>query len=61
MVLIVLCFSARAEQCKLYCAVKGLRQTNYYKVADEVVDGTRCTREGNNVCVNGVCEVTLFR
>ena len=45
-----------SEQCKLYCSVRGI-QPNYYKMNDKVEDGTRCTKNGPDICVNGKCKV----
>ncbi|XP_057655879.1 papilin isoform X11 [Diorhabda carinulata] len=40
--------------CELNCMPKG--EKFYYRHADAVVDGTRCTDEGYDVCVRGKCQ-----
>ncbi|XP_050510138.1 papilin isoform X5 [Diabrotica virgifera virgifera] len=42
------------KACELNCMPRGERF--YYRHADAVVDGTRCTDEGFDVCVQGECQ-----
>ncbi|XP_060725335.1 A disintegrin and metalloproteinase with thrombospondin motifs 16 [Tachysurus vachellii] len=42
------------EVCKLYCIAEGY--DFFYALSNKVRDGTRCTLDSNNVCINGVCE-----
>ncbi|XP_067932084.1 A disintegrin and metalloproteinase with thrombospondin motifs 9-like [Watersipora subatra] len=43
------------EKCKLYCSVSGI-QPNYYKMNNQVEDGTKCIKHGLDICVAGRCE-----
>jgi len=49
-----------SEQCKLYCSVSDLSTTNFYKMNDKVEDGTKCTKDGTDICVGGACLVMTF-
>nr|XP_033782394.1 A disintegrin and metalloproteinase with thrombospondin motifs 9 isoform X3 [Geotrypetes seraphini] len=41
------------DRCKLYCRVAG--STAYYQLKDRVVDGTLCSPDANDICVQGLC------
>lgn len=40
--------------CKLYCRVK--HDSSYYLLRDKVRDGTKCTVNSFDICVNGMCK-----
>lgn len=40
--------------CKLYCRVK--HDSTYYLLRDKVRDGTKCTVNSFDICVNGMCK-----
>ncbi|XP_050542210.1 A disintegrin and metalloproteinase with thrombospondin motifs 20-like isoform X1 [Daktulosphaira vitifoliae] len=42
------------ERCKLYCRVSS--SATYYQLKDKVVDGTPCSPDSYDICVNGRCE-----
>lgn len=42
-----------ANKCELTC--KPETASFYYKWADKVVDGTKCDKLTNDICVDGVC------
>lgn len=52
-----------ADQCKLYCQVDDGGQSssspNFYRLKNKVIDGTKCTKDGSEICVNGICMVNL--
>ncbi|XP_031637497.1 A disintegrin and metalloproteinase with thrombospondin motifs 9 isoform X2 [Contarinia nasturtii] len=41
------------DECKLYCRVE--KSNNYFLLNDKVKDGTSCSHESFNKCVNGIC------
>ncbi|CAD7092139.1 unnamed protein product [Hermetia illucens] len=41
------------DECKLFCRVE--KSSNYFQLADKVRDGTTCTFDSFNKCVNGIC------
>lgn len=41
------------DECKLYCRV--VKSTNYFLLNDKVKDGTACSHDSFNKCVNGIC------
>ncbi|KAK9754190.1 ADAM-TS Spacer 1 [Popillia japonica] len=41
------------DLCRLFCRVKGTNE--YYRLKDKVVDGTKCTINSFDICVNGKC------
>ena len=45
-----------SEQCKLICKVAG--STAYYQLAKKVIDGTPCSPEKDDICVQGRCLVS---
>lgn len=45
----------RNEQCKLYCRVQGT--SNYFMLKDKVIDGTKCSIDSFDICINGRCVV----
>lgn len=54
------CFSSvvlMKDRCKLFCRVAG--NTAYYQLRDRVVDGTPCGQDTNDICVQGLCRVSL--
>lgn len=46
------------DRCKLFCRVAG--NTAYYQLRDRVIDGTPCGPDTNDICVQGLCRVTIF-
>ncbi|XP_033625467.1 A disintegrin and metalloproteinase with thrombospondin motifs 16-like [Asterias rubens] len=44
----------RKEACKLYCMADGF--DFYFPLSSKVHDGTQCSRNGPDVCINGVCQ-----
>lgn len=50
-------YTKAPNPCELNCMPRGERF--YYRHKDKVVDGTRCSDESNDVCVNGQCQVSL--
>ncbi|XP_026471997.1 A disintegrin and metalloproteinase with thrombospondin motifs 9-like [Ctenocephalides felis] len=42
------------DRCKLYCRVQN--SSRYFLLKDKVVDGTRCSPDSFNKCVNGICK-----
>ncbi|XP_048839072.1 LOW QUALITY PROTEIN: A disintegrin and metalloproteinase with thrombospondin motifs 20-like [Brienomyrus brachyistius] len=41
------------DRCKLFCRVAG--KTAYYQLRDRVIDGTQCSPDTNDICVQGLC------
>lgn len=41
------------DECKLYCRV--VKSNNYFLLSDKVKDGTACSHDSFNKCVNGIC------
>ncbi|KAG9342275.1 hypothetical protein JZ751_016777, partial [Albula glossodonta] len=41
------------DRCKLHCRVAGT--TAYYQLKDRVIDGTQCSPDTNDICVQGLC------
>lgn len=46
------------DRCKLFCRVAGT--TAYYQLKDRVIDGTPCGTDTYDICVQGLCRVTLL-
>lgn len=46
------------DRCKLFCRVAG--NTAYYQLRDRVIDGTPCGPDTNDICVQGLCRVSIF-
>lgn len=46
---------AKEDHCKLFCHVKGYGI--YYQLASKVIDGTKCEKGSNDICVDGECKV----
>ncbi|XP_038067052.1 A disintegrin and metalloproteinase with thrombospondin motifs 18-like [Patiria miniata] len=44
----------RKEACKLYCMAEGF--DFYFPLSSKVHDGTRCSHDNLDTCVNGVCQ-----
>nr|XP_018915649.1 PREDICTED: A disintegrin and metalloproteinase with thrombospondin motifs 9-like isoform X3 [Bemisia tabaci] len=42
------------DRCKLYCRVASSK--GYYSLGNKVIDGTKCTPDTYDMCVNGVCK-----
>ncbi|XP_061677121.1 A disintegrin and metalloproteinase with thrombospondin motifs 16 isoform X2 [Syngnathoides biaculeatus] len=42
------------DACKLYCFAEGY--DFFFALASKVKDGTRCSQDGPNVCIDGLCE-----
>ncbi|MCJ8728478.1 hypothetical protein PDJAM_G00004900 [Pangasius djambal] len=42
------------DVCKLYCFAEGYNF--FFALSNKVHDGTRCTLDSNNVCIDGMCE-----
>ncbi|XP_047014477.1 A disintegrin and metalloproteinase with thrombospondin motifs 16 isoform X2 [Ictalurus punctatus] len=42
------------DVCKLYCVAEGY--DFFFALSNKVRDGTRCTLDSNDVCIDGVCE-----
>ena len=45
------------DVCKLYCFADGY--DFFFALASKVRDGTRCSPESSDVCIDGLCEVIL--
>lgn len=45
------------DVCKLYCFAEGY--DFFFALSSKVRDGTLCTQDSSNVCIDGMCEVTL--
>lgn len=45
---------AKEDHCKLFCHVKGYGI--YYQLASKVIDGTKCEKGSNDICVDGECK-----
>ena len=45
------------DRCKLFCRVAG--STAYYQLRDRVTDGTPCGPDTNDICVQGLCRVSM--
>lgn len=54
-------FSLFAEQdvCKLYCFAEGY--DFFFALASKVKDGTLCSQDSYNVCIDGLCEVIFLK
>lgn len=46
------------DRCKLFCRVAG--STAYYQLRDRVIDGTPCGPDTNDICVQGLCRVSVL-
>lgn len=46
------------DRCKLFCRVAG--NTAYYQLKDRVIDGTPCGPDTSDICVQGLCRVSVF-
>lgn len=55
-----LCLTFLPDQdvCKLYCFAEGY--DFFFALASKVKDGTTCSQDTSNVCIDGLCEVTLL-
>lgn len=42
------------DKCNLYCRGEG-RTTGYFRLAEKVIDGTTCSFDTFDKCINGVC------
>lgn len=49
----ILNFTAKEDQCKLYCRPQGSR--SYRLINQKVVDGTKCGFKSFGICVDGKC------
>lgn len=47
------------DVCKLYCFAEGY--DFFFALASKVKDGTLCSQDSSNVCIDGLCEVILLR
>lgn len=58
-ILPLLLFSFLPDQdvCKLYCLAEGY--DFFFALASKVKDGTLCSQDSSNVCIDGLCEVIL--
>ena len=54
-IIIISVFLKGHERCALNCMPKG--KYFYFRWADKVVDGTRCSVDSYDICVDGKCEV----
>lgn len=45
------------DVCKLYCFAEGY--DFFFALASKVKDGTLCSQDSSNVCIDGLCEVIL--
>ena len=48
----------KKDLCKLYCRV--VDSSAFYRLDKKVVDGTKCTKGGSHICVNGKCRVSTM-
>lgn len=48
-------FILAMDKCKLFC--RAARYNFFFQMNDKVIDGTRCDDEGDDVCINGKCQV----
>lgn len=46
------------DVCKLYCFAEGY--DFFFALASKVKDGTLCSQDSSNVCIDGLCEVNLL-
>lgn len=46
------------DVCKLYCFAEGY--DFFFALASKVTDGTLCSQDSSNVCIDGLCEVMLL-
>lgn len=46
------------DVCKLYCFAEGY--DFFFALASKVKDGTLCSQDSSNVCIDGLCEVILL-
>lgn len=46
------------DVCKLYCFAEGY--DFFFALASKVKDGTLCSQDSSNVCIDGLCEVMLL-
>lgn len=44
---------SQSDECHLYCRVD--KKSNYFELRDKVVDGTPCSHDSFNKCINGIC------
>lgn len=42
------------DRCRLYCRVE--QSSAYYLLKDKVADGTVCSPDTDDICVNGICK-----
>lgn len=41
------------DKCNLYCRVEG--NAVYFRLSEKVIDGTTCSFDSFDKCVNGIC------
>lgn len=60
-ILSLLLFSFFPDQdlCKLYCFAEGY--DFFFALASKVKDGTLCSQDSSNVCIDGLCEVIISK
>lgn len=49
------CVVPDQDVCKLYCFAEGY--DFFFALSSKVRDGTLCTQDGTDVCIDGICEV----
>uniref|UniRef100_A0A8C9P777 ADAM metallopeptidase with thrombospondin type 1 motif 16 n=1 Tax=Spermophilus dauricus TaxID=99837 RepID=A0A8C9P777_SPEDA len=49
---------ADQDLCKLYCIAEGF--DFFFSLSNKVKDGTPCSEDSRNVCVDGICEVMMI-
>lgn len=54
----VFSFLPDQDVCKLYCFAEGY--DFFFALASKVKDGTLCSQDSSNVCIDGLCEVILL-
>lgn len=55
--LVFFSFLPDQDVCKLYCFAEGY--DFFFALASKVKDGTLCSQDSSNVCIDGLCEVIL--
>lgn len=46
------------DSCKLFCEIKG--SGIFYQLKSKVIDGTKCRKGSNDICVDGKCRVSTY-
>ena len=46
------------DSCKLFCEIKG--SGIFYQLKSKVIDGTKCRKGSDDICVDGKCRVSTF-